>query len=232
MRNAKRARQGMKKEGFYNCDCMEAMREYPDKYFDLAIVDPPYGSGGVEEWEKKTRFGPCFDKYKKPGRTGDGKKIIDWDIAPGKEYFDELFRISKHQIIWGGNYFNEHIPSNRNFIIWRKLTISESFSMAMAEYAWTSLNGNAKVFECTPQGTKAEPRFHPTQKPVALYEWLLSQYANKGDKILDTHAGSGSSLIACHRMGFEITAFEIDKEYYQKAKARLEEEKAQIKFNL
>ena len=222
----------MKKEGFYNCDCMEAMREYPDKYFDLAIVDPPYGSGGVEEWEKKTRFGSCFDKYKKPGRTGDGKKIIDWDIAPGKEYFDELFRISKHQIIWGGNYFNEHIPSNRNFIIWRKLTISKSFSMAMAEYAWTSLNGNAKVFECTPQGTKAEPRFHPTQKPVALYEWLLSQYANKGDKILDTHAGSGSSLIACHRMGFEITAFEIDKEYYQKAKARLEEEKAQIKFNL
>ena len=222
----------MKLAGLYNCDCMEAMREYPDKYFDLAIVDPPYGSGGVEEWEKKTRFGPWFDKYKKPGRTGDGKKIIDWDIAPGKEYFDELFRISKHQIIWGGNYFNEHLPSNRNFIIWRKLTISESFSMAMAEYAWTSLNGNAKVFECTPQGTKAEPRFHPTQKPVALYEWLLSQYANKGDKILDTHAGSGSSLIACHRMSFEITAFEIDKEYYQKAKARLEEEKAQIKFNL
>lgn len=228
----------MKLAGLYNCDCMEAMREYPDKYFDLAIVDPPYGSGGVEEWEKKTRFGPRFDNYKKPGRTGGGyfkkhgKKIIDWDIAPGKEYFDELFRISKHQIIWGGNYFNEHLPSNRNFIIWRKLTISESFTMAMAEYAWTSLNGNAKVFECTPQGTKAEPRFHPTQKPVALYEWLLSQYANKGDKILDTHAGSGSSLIACHRMGFEITAFEIDKEYYQKAKARLEEEKAQIKFNL
>ena len=228
----------MKKAGLYNCDCIEAMREYPDKYFDLAIVDPPYGSGGVEDWEKKTRFGPRFDKYKKPGRTGGGyfkkysKKIIDWDIAPGKEYFEELFRISKHQIIWGGNYFNKYLPSNRNFIIWRKLTISESFTMAMAEYAWTSLNGNAKVFECAPQGTKAEPRFHPTQKPVALYEWLLSQYANKGDKILDTHAGSGSSLIACHRMGFEITAFEIDKEYYQKAKARLEEEKAQIKFNL
>lgn len=222
----------MKLAGLYNCDCMEAMREYPDKYFDLAIVDPPYGSGGVEDWEKKTRFGPWFDKYKRTGKTGDGKKIIDWDIAPGKEYFDELFRISKHQIIWGGNYFNEHLPSNRNFIVWRKLTISESFSMAMAEYAWTSLNGNAKVFECAPQGTKTEPRFHPTQKPVALYEWLLSQYAKKGDKILDTHAGSGSSLIACHRMGFEITAFEIDKEYYQKAKARLEEEKTQIKFDL
>ena len=215
----------MKKEGFYNCDCMEAMREYPDKYFDLAIVDPPYGSGGVEEWEKTGRTGGgYFKKY--------GKKIIDWDIAPGKEYFEELFRISKYQIIWGGNYFNEYLPSNRNFIIWRKLTISESFTMAMAEYAWTSLKGNAKVFECAPQGTKTEPRFHPTQKPVALYEWLLSQYANKGYKILDTHAGSGSSLIACHRMGFEITAFEIDKEYYQKAKARLEEEKAQIKFNL
>ena len=194
--------------------------------------------GGVEQWEKQTRFGGLFDKYKRPIRTGGGyfekygKKIIDWDIAPGEEYFDELFRISKNQIIWGGNYFNEHLPSNRNFIIWRKLTISESFTMAMAEYAWTSINGNAKVFECAPQGTKAEPRFHPTQKPVALYEWLLSQYAKNGDKILDTHAGSGSSLIACHRMGFEITAFEIDKEYYQKAKARLEEEKAQIKFNL
>lgn len=215
----------MKQAGFYNCDCLEAMREYPDKYFDLAIVDPPYGSGGVEEWEKTGRTGGgYFKKY--------GKKIIDWDIAPGKEYFEELFRISKYQIIWGGNYFNEYLPSNRNFIIWRKLTISESFTMAMAEYAWTSLKGNAKVFECAPQGTKTEPRFHPTQKPVALYEWLLSQYANKGYKILDTHAGSGSSLIACHRMGFEITAFEIDKEYYQKAKARLEEEKAQIKFNL
>lgn len=215
----------MKLAGLYNCDCLEAMREYPDKYFDLAIVDPPYGSGGVEEWEKTGRTGGgYFKKY--------GKKIIDWDIAPGKEYFEELFRISKYQIIWGGNYFNEYLPSNRNFIIWRKLTISESFTMAMAEYAWTSLKGNAKVFECAPQGTKTEPRFHPTQKPVALYEWLLSQYANKGDKILDTHAGSGSSLIACHRMGFEITAFEIDKEYYQKAKARLEEEKAQIKFNL
>lgn len=225
MRNAKRGRQRMKQAGFYNCDCLEAMREYPDKYFDLAIVDPPYGSGGVEEWEKTGRTGGgYFKKY--------GKKIIDWDIAPGKEYFEELFRISKYQIIWGGNYFNEYLPSNRNFIIWRKLTISESFTMAMAEYAWTSLKGNAKVFECAPQGTKTEPRFHPTQKPVALYEWLLSQYANKGYKILDTHAGSGSSLIACHRMGFEITAFEIDKEYYQKAKARLEEEKAQIKFNL
>lgn len=215
----------MKLAGLYNCDCLEAMREYPDKYFDLAIVDPPYGSGGVEEWDKTGRTGGgYFKKY--------GKKITDWDIAPSKAYFDELFRISKYQIIWGGNYFNEYLPSNRNFIIWRKLTISESFTMAMAEYAWTSLKGNAKVFECAPQGTKTEPRFHPTQKPVALYEWLLSQYANKGDKILDTHAGSGSSLIACHRMGFEITAFEIDKEYYQKAKARLEEEKAQIKFNL
>ena len=135
-------------------------------------------------------------------------------------------------MLFRSNYFNEYLPSNRNFIIWRKLTISETFSMAMAEYAWTSLNGNAKVFECAPQGTKGEPRFHPTQKPVALYEWLLSQYANKGNKILDTHAGSGSSLIACHRMGLEITAFEIDKEYYQKAKARWEEEQAQIKFNL
>jgi len=116
----------MKLAGLYNCDCLEAMREYPDKYFDLAIVDPPYGSGGVEEWDKTGRTGGgYFKKY--------GKKITDWDIAPSKAYFDELFRISKYQIIWGGNYFNEYLPSNRNFIIWRKLTISESFTMAMAE---------------------------------------------------------------------------------------------------
>ena len=153
------------------------------------------------------------------------KKIIAWDVAPGQEYFDELFRVSRNQIIWGGNYFS--LPPTRCFLIWRKLTISESFSMAMAEYAWTSFSGNAKVFEHTPQGKPGE-RFHPTQKPVELYEWILNRYAEPGDKILDTHVGSASSLIACHNTGHKYVGFEIDEYYYELAKKRLEQEEAQI----
>ncbi|GHU11267.1 hypothetical protein FACS1894151_10930 [Spirochaetia bacterium] len=145
-----------------------------------------------------------------------GSDINDWDIAPGKEYFDELFRVSNYQIIWGGNYFD--LPPSRNFIIWRKLTISENFSMAMAEYAWTNINGNAKVFECAPQDPE---RFHPTQKPVKLYKWLLSKYAQPGYKILDTHLGSGSIAIACHDLGFDLTGCELDTDYYNAAMERL-----------
>lgn len=154
------------------------------------------------------------------------KKIVAWDVAPEQEYFDELFRISRYQIIWGGNYFN--LPPSRNFIIWRKLSISENFSMAMAEYAWTNIVGNAKVFECAPQGTANEQRFHPTQKPIKLYTWLLSKYSKPGDKILDTHVGSASSLIACHRAGLKYWGFEIDPVYYAKAKERLDKETAQV----
>lgn len=218
----------------YNMDCIEAMREMPDKAFDLAIVDPPYGSAGAEEWDDKVRgrFGGRFVKYKIE-RTGGawaekyGKRIETWDVAPSAEYFDELFRVSKNQIIWGGNYFNEHLPSNRNFIVWRKLTISETFTMAMAEYAWTSISGNAKVFECAPQGTATEQRFHPTQKPVKLYEWLLANYAKPGDKILDTHLGSGSSRIAAYNLGFDFTGYEIDKEYFDAEEKRFEAHTAQ-----
>ena len=147
-------------------------------------------------------------------------------MAPGKEYFDELFRVSRNQIIWGGNYFE--LPPTRCFLVWRKLSISETFSMAMAEYAWTSFNGNAKVFECAPQGTAKEERFHPTQKPVKLYSWQLGLFAKPGMKILDTHAGSASSLIACQRAGLEAWGFEISPAYYEKAKARLDREKAQV----
>ena len=158
------------------------------------------------------------------------KKIIAWDAAPKQEYFDELFRVSRNQIIWGGNYFN--LPPTRCFLIWRKLTISENFSMAMAEYAWTSFNGNAKVFEHVPQDATGT-RFHPTQKPVKLYEWILNHYAHEGDKILDTHVGSASSLIACHRLGFRFVGYEIDKDYYKLAKERYERETAQITlFNI
>ena len=242
--------------GYYNMDCIEGMKQFPDKYFDLAIVDPPYG-GGSNEYDATTqRYGGIFDKYfpkeEEKGthfhgrgrskkykdilidveRTGGtwaakyGKNINHWDVAPSKEYFDELFRVSKNQIIWGGNYFD--LPPTRCFVVWKKLTISESFSMAMAEYAWTSFNDNAKIFECAPQGKKGDERFHPTQKPIALYEWLLSRYAKEGDIILDTHVGSASSLVACHNTNHKFVGFELDERYYQLSKARLEREMAQM----
>lgn len=151
------------------------------------------------------------------------KKIIAWDIAPKQEYFDELFRVSRNQIIWGGNYFA--LPPTRCFLIWKKLNIPENFSMAMCEYAWTSFFSNAKVFECFASGQTG--RFHPTQKPVELYTWILKNYANEGDKILDTHLGSGSSRIAAYDLGFDFVGYEIDKEYFRKQEARFEQHIAQ-----
>ena len=156
------------------------------------------------------------------------KKIISWDVAPDQSYCDELFRISRNPIIWGGNYFN--LPATRCFLIWRKTNVPEKFSMAMAEYAWTSFNDNAKVFDYSAVGQ--EGRFHPTQKPVALYKWLLTNYAQPGYKILDTHVGSASSLIACYDLGFDYVGFEIDEEYYKLATKRLDEEMAQIRFDI
>lgn len=150
------------------------------------------------------------------------KKIIAWDTAPEKEYFDELFRISRDQIIWGGNYFP--LPPTRCFLVWRKLTISENFSMAMAEYAWTSFNGNAKVFEYAPQDSK---RFHPTQKPKALYDWIFKLYAKPGMKILDTHLGSGSSRLAAYDAGLDFVGYEIDKDYFDKQEQRFADYTAQ-----
>lgn len=152
------------------------------------------------------------------------KKIVTWDVAPGKEYFKELFRVSRNQIIWGGNYFE--LPPTRCFLIWRKINIPESFSMAMCEYAWTSFDDNAKMFPFSSGGQVG--RFHPTQKPVELYTWILNRYSKPGDKILDTHCGSASSLIACYETGRRYVGFEIDKEYYTKAKARLEEAEGQM----
>lgn len=221
--------------GFYNMDCMEGMKDFPDKFFDLAIVDPPYGGAGQDVDEAfngsiSGRFGGTFERYfgnDKRGHMGGGhtKKYGygTWDKAPDKAYFDELFRVSKNQIIWGGNYFE--LPPTRCFIVWRKLTISENFTMAMAEYAWTSFNSNAKVFEAAPQD---KTRFHPTQKPVALYEWLLNRYAEDGDVILDTHAGSASSLIACYNTNHKYVGFEIDETYYKKAADRLKMETQQM----
>ena len=148
------------------------------------------------------------------------KKIIAWDVAPGQEYFEELFRVSRNQIIWGGNYFP--LPPTRCFLVWRKLTISESFTMAMAEYAWTSFNSNAKVFDFPPQGKKGDDRFHPTQKPIELYSWVFRLFAKPGDKILDTHLGSGSSRIAAYDAGLDFVGCEIDPVYFKSEEERFQ----------
>lgn len=235
---------------YTNEDCMIGMARYPDKYFDLAIVDPPYGVGSVTYMPstRESTAGGFIDKYEvivatldlnqrsktkvNVVRADSADRVIknfgDDNVCPPPSYFKELFRVSKHQIIWGGNYFM--LPPSRGFVIWRKLTISESFSMAMCEYAWISFNENSKMFECAPQGTASDKRLHPTQKPTALYKWLLEKYAQKGDKILDTHVGSASSLIACHDMGFDAVGFELDPDYYAKSKQRLEDFMAQPKL--
>lgn len=236
--------------GFYNMDCMVGMKEFPDDYFDLAIVDPPYGSGGarsqtIHDSESGShvittdaRFGgkgSVFEKYKKKVIIPSDNKIahgaghwhysdVTWDIAPDEEYFNELFRVSQNQIIWGGNYFL--LPPTRCFLIWQKTNVPENFSMAMAEYAWTSFNGNAKIFAFSAVGQPN--RFHPTQKPVELYKWILNNFAKDGYKILDTHVGSASSLVACRECGFKYVGFEIDEEYYKLAKERLQKAENQL----
>ena len=210
----------------FNIDCMEYMKTLPDKAFELAVVDPPYGNGGGEFSSRNgTRFGGRFDRYDKDKKLS---KKSNWDYAPGEDYFKELFRVSKNQIIWGGNYFS--LPPCRCFIIWEKTNIPENFSMAMCEYAWCSFNDNAKIIELSSQGITN--RFHPTQKPVALYEWIYSRYAKEGDKILDTHLGSGSSRIAAYNMGFDFVGCEIDKDYFEKEEERFKEHSAQLNLFL
>ena len=222
--------------GFYNMDCMEGMKEFPDKYFDLAIVDPPYGDGGHMETPRQEQIRRSVRQVSqgqastaKCTRTGGtwaskfGKKIISWDTAPKQDYFEELFRVSRNQIIWGGNYFK--LPPTRCFLIWRKTNVPEKFSMAMCEYAWTSFNDNAKMFSFSAVGQ--EGRFHPTQKPPELYRWVLENYSQPTDIILDTHVGSASSLIACRETGHKYVGFEIDPDYYAMAKKRLDAAEAQ-----
>lgn len=207
----------MQLSGFYNIDCMEGMKRIPDKYFELAIVDPPYRNSSENQPTKDMR------------RNG---KIEVFGDKPDDNYFNELFRVSKNQIIWGANNFT--LPNYKGFIVWKKLTISEGFTMSMAELAFLSegLGTVSKVFEYAPQGTSQHPRIHPTQKPVALYKWLLNNYAKPGDKILDTHVGSASSLIACYDLGFEYLGFELDKDYYNMATARLDKHMSQLNLLL
>ncbi len=201
--------------GFYNMDCMEGMAQFPDKYFDLAIADPPYGIGVNHNMGR--RKGDKHSDYKK----------VKWDSnSPPQKYFNELFRVSKNQIIWGANHFISKIPFDSScWICWDK-GFSEDVSFASFELAWTSFSTPAKRLVLFPNS--AEKRIHPTQKPVALYLWLLNNYAKKGYKILDPNVGSASSLIACHKLGFQYVGFEIDKDYYEAASKRLEREKAQI----
>lgn len=226
--------------GFFNMDCMEGMKNLPDKSIALAVVDPPYGDpqGGVEQVRPEVRPLQDTDRERIAGtrtargvcRTGGtwaakySKKSLRGTLPPGKSIFKSFSASHGTRLYGGGNYFE--LPPTRCFLVWEKLTISENFSMAMAEYAWTSFNGNAKIFKYPPQG-KGD-RFHPTQKPVELYEWILNRYAEPGDVILDTHVGSASSLIACRNTGHKYIGYEIDPEYYRKAKARLDNAEAQM----
>jgi site-specific DNA-methyltransferase (adenine-specific) len=220
---------------------MELMARYPDNYFDLAIVDPPYGLD-------LANMNMGIGKTKKASKAKNKKwKSKDWDEQPPtQEYFTELMRVSKNQIIWGGNYFD--LPACRKFIIWDK-EIPEGLSFSDCEYAWTSFSGANKIFRYSAYLNKSE-KFHPTQKPPQLYKWILDKYAkikcdhkhseferylctdcNNGKvKILDTHLGSGSIAIACHGYGFELTACELDAEYYDKAIERVKNHVSQQKL--
>jgi len=190
-------------------DCMEYMKTVPDKFFDLAVVDPPYGIG--------ISSNPFRQKHKQ----------YEWDNAiPTDEYFAELFRVSKNQIIWGGNYFN--IPASQGFLIWDKKQ-PHDFSSAMCEYAWMSIQSPAKIYSLHVVTAELN-KIHPTQKPVALYRWILKNYATPGDKIFDSHMGSQSSRIAAYDMGFDYWGCEIDKDYYEQGCQRFENFRRQQKM--
>ena len=198
----------------YNMDCVAGMREYPDKYFDLAIVDPPYG------------IGISGQKEKKQGKKSDRKyhEEKNWDSSiPEKEYFLELFRVSKNQIIWGANYFVEHLfQGKKGWIVWDKA--QHGLTMSDCELAFSSFDFPTRIFKQNRVILLQEGTIHPTQKPIKLYEWILMNYAKEGDKILDTHLGSGSSRIAAYRNGFDFVGFEIDKDYYEAQEKRFKTE--------
>ena len=203
-----------------NEDNMELMARYEDNYFDLAIVDPPYGIG--IDGQKKS-----INKNPKHNRKEHTQK--NWDNAiPTKEYFNELKRVSKNQIIWGANYFTEYLKPTKAWIFWYKG--QRDLTMSDGEMAWTSFDTVTRQFELNRASLIAQNTFHPTEKPYKLYKWILDKYAKEGDKILDTHLGSGSIAIAAHDYKYELTACELDKEYYDKAIERINNHVAQQKL--
>jgi site-specific DNA-methyltransferase (adenine-specific) len=214
----------MKSEVF-NEDCLEAMKAYPDNYFELAIVDPPY----FEDYGKANYTGASVTKK---GIKRISTDIKNWDI-PNESYFEELFRVSKNQIIWGCNYYAKHIPSFGR-IVWDKKNDSSTFSKC--ELASHSFGVRVDIFRFMWNGMlqenmkNKEDRIHPTQKPVALYRWLLQNYAKQGDKILDTHLGSGSSRIAADMEGYDFTGYELDTDYFNASVKRFNEYKLQSKL--
>jgi len=196
----------------HNADCLEFMKQLPDKSIDLVLTDPPYGidtkfKGGKSA---KMNFNSICDK--------------GWDKKPIDLYFNEIFRISKNQIIRGGNYFN--FPTSRCFIVWDK-QISENFSLAMCELAWTSFDKNAKIYKCNSEKLQ---RIHPTQKPIKLIKWCLSNYSNKNDLVLDCFSGSGTTAIACSELKRNFICIEKDKQYYEASCQRLENYNKQLKL--
>lgn len=199
-------------------DCMEGMKTFPDGHFDLAIVDPPYG----------------LDKKLLGGETGMMKNCFKsvvakgWDVKPPAEYFAELRRVSKHQIIWGGNYFLDHLTATRCFLSWDKMNGTNN--MADFELAWTSFDGSCRRFAMHHFSAGYDAKIHPTQKPVPLYKWILANFAKPGMRVLDTHMGSGSIAIAAHYAGIHLTAYEIDADYFHAAKARIARETSQAEL--
>jgi len=203
----------MSEINFFNVDCVEFMKSKPDNYYDLAIVDPPYGIGAENHAGKQEK-----------GWTQWKQK--EWDKAtPNKQYFDELFRVSKNQIVWGGNYMTDNLNPSMWWIIWDKC--QRDFSLADGEMAWSSFQKAMRIFTYARAKALKEGKIHPTQKPVDLYRWILKNYAKPNDKILDTHGGSMSSAIACEREGFDLDICELDSEYFQNAVQRYKLHKRQ-----
>lgn len=206
----------------HNMDCMDALREMNDNQFDLAIVDPPYGIGRDGVKESKT----C-----RPGRRYGRKahEFKQWDSCrPSGDYFSELFRVSKNQIIWGANYYPEFLKSSMGWIVWDK---GQRICNSDGELAFSSFQRALRVYELNRGALTAEGTMHPTQKPIKLYKWLLNNYAKEGDTILDTHLGSGSIAIACHDLGFDLTGYELDEDFYKAAQERLTKHQSQAQFD-
>jgi site-specific DNA-methyltransferase (adenine-specific) len=238
----------MTEQKVFLMDCMIGMKEYPDKYFDLAIVDPPYGIGE----SKKAKSRPNYAIQKNGSRlfvsTARKHSVKQWDNKrPDKEYFDELLRVSKNQIIWGGNHFADLLPARSGWIVWDK--VNSKADQSDCELAWTSFKCGVRQIEYmwngflqgrsleqgrTAQGNKKlnEPRLQPAHKPILLYKWILEKYGDGVKTVLDTHVGSGSSRIACHAAGIDFTGFEIDTEYFNNQEERFSKHLESLKKTL